>query len=65
MAVKQRCPAYRGCYDCIAEPVYNGHPWDHTEWRLVVQDFGTYPTGWHIEGDLPSQVAVSTGSTVI
>ena len=28
-------------------------------------DFGTYPTGWHIEeGDLPNQVAVSTGSTV-
>ena len=21
-------------------------------------DFGTYPTGWHIEGDLPNQVAV-------
>ena len=28
-------------------------------------DFGTYPTGWHIEGDLPNQAAVSTGSTVI
>ena len=28
-------------------------------------DFGTYPTGWHIEGDLPNQVAVSTGSTVL
>ena len=27
-------------------------------------DFGIYPTGWHIEGDLPNQVAVSTGSTV-
>ena len=27
-------------------------------------DFGTCPTGWHIEGDLPNQVAVSTGSTV-
>ena len=24
--------------------------------------FGTYPTGWYIEGDLPNQVAVSTGS---
>ena len=23
-------------------------------------NFGTYPTGWHIEGDLPNQVAVST-----
>ena len=28
-------------------------------------DFGTYPTGWHVEGDLPNQVAVSTGSTVV
>ena len=28
-------------------------------------DFGTCPTGWHIEGDLPNQLAVSTGSTVI
>ena len=27
-------------------------------------EFGTYPTGWYIEGDLPNQVAVSTGSTV-
>ena len=27
-------------------------------------DFGTYPTGWYIEGDLLSQVAVSTGYTV-
>ena len=27
-------------------------------------DFGTYPTGWYIEGDLPNQVAVSTGYTV-
>ena len=27
-------------------------------------DFGTCPTGWHIEGDLSNQVAVSTGSTV-
>ena len=27
-------------------------------------NFGTCPTGWHIEGDLPYQVAVSTGSTV-
>ena len=26
-------------------------------------EFGTYPTGWHIEGDLPNQVAVSTGIT--
>ena len=27
--------------------------------------FGTYPIGWYnIEGDLPNQVAVSTGSTV-
>ena len=26
-------------------------------------EFGTYPTGWRIEGDLPNQVAVSTGST--
>ena len=23
-----------------------------------------YPTGWYIEGDLPNQVAISTGSTV-
>ena len=23
-------------------------------------EFGTCPTGWHIEGDLPNQVAVST-----
>ena len=23
-------------------------------------EFGTYPTDWHIEGDLPNQVAVST-----
>ena len=22
-------------------------------------DFGTYPTGWYIEGDLPNQVAVA------
>ena len=28
-------------------------------------EFGTYPTGWLIEGDLPKQVAVSTGSTGI
>ena len=28
-------------------------------------DFGTYPTGRYIEGDLSNQVAVSTGSTVI
>ena len=30
----------------------------------LVDGFGTYPTGWHIpvEGDLPNQVAVSTGS---
>ena len=28
-------------------------------------EFGTYPTGWHIKGDLPNQVAVSTGSTVV
>ena len=28
-------------------------------------EFGTYSTGWHIEGDLPNQVAVSTGSTVL
>ena len=27
-------------------------------------EFGTYPTGVYIEGDLPNQVAVSTGSTV-
>ena len=27
-------------------------------------DFGTSYTGWHIEGDLPNQVAVSTASTV-
>ena len=27
-------------------------------------DFGTCPTDWYIEGDLPNQVAVSTGSTV-
>ena len=27
-------------------------------------DFGTCPTGWHNEGDLPNQVAVSIGSTV-
>ena len=27
-------------------------------------EFGTYPTGWYIEGDLSNQVAVSTGSTV-
>ena len=27
-------------------------------------DFGTYATGWRIEGDLLSQVAVSTGFTV-
>ena len=26
-------------------------------------DFGTYPTGWYIESDLPNQVAVSTVST--
>ena len=25
-------------------------------------EFETYPTGWHIEGNLPNQVAVSTGS---
>ena len=25
-------------------------------------EFGTYPTGWYIEGDLLNQVAVSTGS---
>ena len=63
-----------------AEPVYNGHPWDHAKWLfyrggLLVEvdgtlglyqwmDFGTYPTGWYIEGDLLSQVAASTGSTV-
>ena len=60
------------------EPVYNGHPWDHAKWVLnrggllievggalgIVMDFGTYPTGWHIEGDLSNQVAVSTCSTV-
>ena len=28
-------------------------------------DFGTYPTGWYIEGDLQNQVAVSTGSTAL
>ena len=28
-------------------------------------DVETYPIGWHIEGDLPNQVAVSTGSTVV
>ena len=28
-------------------------------------DFGTFPTGWHNRGDLPNQVAVSTGSTVV
>ena len=28
-------------------------------------DFGTYPTGWHIEGDLPNQVVVSTGYTAL
>ena len=27
--------------------------------------FGTCPTGWYIEGDLPNQVAVSTGFTVL
>ena len=49
MAVLQRWPAYRGWW-CI---------------RIVLVDgFGTYPTGWHIEGDLPNQVAVSTDSTV-
>ena len=74
MAVIQRWPAYRGYCDCI---VYKGHPWDHAKWLLYrgsllievggalgLMDFGTYPTGWHIEGDLLSQVAVSTGSTM-
>ena len=28
-------------------------------------EFGTYPTGWYVEGDLPNQVAVSTGYTVM
>ena len=28
-------------------------------------EFGTHPTGWYIEGDLPNLVAVSTGSTVL
>ena len=43
MAVKQRWPAYRG--------------WWYT--RIVLKvGFGTCPTGWHIEGDLPNQVDV-------
>ena len=66
MAVIQRWPAYRGY----------GHPWDHAEWLLYRGGLlievsgtlrlylGTCPTGWRIEGDLPNQVAVSTGSTV-
>ena len=43
-------PAYRGWWSI----------------RIVLVDgVWTYPTGWHIEGDLPNQVAVSTGSTVM
>ena len=28
-------------------------------------EFGIYPIGWYIEGDLPNQVAVSTGNIAI
>ena len=51
------------------------HHWDHAKWLLYrggllievgrIVDFGTYPTGWHIEGDMPNQVAVSTDFTVV
>ena len=60
------------------EPVHNGHPWDHAKWLLyrggLLIEVGTIG-GWSlglallagiiIEGDLPYQVAASTGSTVL
>ena len=68
-----------GKHITTVEPVYNGHNWDHAKWllyrggllialgwwciRIILVD-GFNPTGWCIEGDLPNQVAVSTGSTV-
>ena len=55
--------------------------WDHAKWLLYrggllievggalgildCMNFGTYPTGWHIEGDLLNQVAISKGTTVL
>ena len=60
------------------KPVYNGHPWDHAKWLLyrgglLIEVDGTLGfSGWILglilladRGDLPNQVAVSTGSTVL
>ena len=67
------------CSDTV-KPVYNGHPWDHAEWLLyrgglLIEVGGAYCIhGWTlrlillagiIEGDLPNQVAVSTGYTIL
>ena len=50
VAVIQRWPVYRGRW-CTGIVLVDGF-WD------------LYYTGWYIEGDLPNQVAVSTGSTL-
>ena len=56
------------------EPVCNGHTWDHAKWLLnrggLLIEVGCI-NGWSselallAEGDLPNQVAVSIGSTVL